>query len=95
MTYLLTQARLEHWRDSLCLQPLVEDMHDLCREWNKERLAAYLWLSLQRSFCVRLDERLHSCLLRTPREELGSHLVVHQDILQPLRILVDGSAKSC
>lgn len=86
---------MEHRHDSLYTQPLVEDMRDLCMDWSKETLAAYLWLSLQRSLRIRLDESLHGRLRRTTREELSSHCIIHQNVLQPLRVLVDGGAKGC
>lgn len=69
-------------------------MHDLSVKWSKEMLAAYLWLSLQRSLRVRLHEGFHGRLRRTAGEELSSHLVVHQHVFQPLRVFVNGVAES-
>lgn len=73
---------------------MVEGIHDLPTT-EKERLAAYLWLGLQCGLRVCLYESFHSSLGRAAREKFSSHLIVHQHVLETLRILVDCVAQSC
>lgn len=93
-----TEDAIEHVRlNSFLSQILVEDMHNTVYLTSGERdgLLAYLWLSLQCTFRIRFNESLHSSLLRGIAEKLASHLFVHQYILQPLGVTIDGAAESC